>query len=55
MMKITNPKTQDELDYSGLLSLQNKVFCNGQLKNSDTIELPYHWNQLIDEKSISVH
>ena len=55
MMKITNPKTQDELDYSGLLSLQNKVFCNGQLKNSDIIELPYHWNQLIDEKSISVH
>ena len=55
MMKITNPKTQDELDYSGLLGLQSKVFCNGQLKNSDTIELPEHLRKLINENSISVH
>ena len=55
MMKITNPKTQDELDYSGLLGLQSKVFCNGQLKNSDTKELPEHWRKLIDERSITVH
>ena len=55
MMKITNPKTQDELYYSGVLSLQSKVFCNGQLKNNDIIELPHHWKKLIDENSISVH
>ena len=55
MMIITNQKTQDELDYSGLLGLQSKVFCNGQLKNNDIIELPEHWKKLIDENSISVH
>ena len=54
MMKITNPKTQDELDYTALLSLQRSVFCNGHAKASE-IQLPSHWKKLIDEKSITVH
>ena len=53
-MKITNPKTQDELKYAGLLGLNNAVFCNGHLKANE-IELPEHWRKLIDERSITVH
>jgi len=54
-MKITNPKTKDGLDYSGLLGLENAVFCKGRLKGKTEIELPDHWKNLIDEHSITVH
>ena len=54
-MKITNPKTQDGLNYSGLLGLENAVFCKGHLKGKNEIELPDHWKKLIDEHNITVH
>ena len=54
-MKLTNPKTKDGLDYSGLLGLENAVFCKGRLKGKNEIKLPDHWKKLIDENSISVH
>ena len=54
-MKLTNPKTKDGLDYSGLLGLENAVFCKGRLKGKNEIKLPDHWKKLIDEHNITVH
>ena len=54
-MKIINSKTQEGLEYAGLLGLESAVFCKGHLKGNNEIELPDHWKKLIDEQSITVH
>lgn len=55
-MRIPHPIKRDyELVHSSLFGPENSVFYRGQIKNSSTAELPPYWEELVDERTITVH
>jgi hypothetical protein len=42
-----------KLQHSSLEGPENGVYFRGKLQNSNTIDLPYYWKDLVDENSIS--
>lgn len=43
-----------KLQYSSLEGPENGVYVRGKVQNSNLIELPYYWKDLVDKDSISV-